>query len=40
MTVKVVAAPKALEIGEELAKKYGFENFDAMKDRREGQSRG
>ncbi|WP_424362935.1 trigger factor [Methylocystis parvus] len=32
VTVKGVAAPKALEIGEELAKKYGFENFDAMKE--------
>lgn len=32
VTVKAVAAPKSLEIGEELAKKYGFENFDAMKE--------
>jgi len=32
VTVKAVAAPKALEIGEELATKYGFENFDAMKE--------
>lgn len=31
VTVKAVAAPKATEIGEELATKYGFENFDAMK---------
>jgi trigger factor len=31
VTVKAVAAPKSLEIGEELATKYGFENFDAMK---------
>ncbi len=31
VTVKVIEAPKPLEIGEELAKKYGFENFDAMK---------
>lgn len=31
VTVKAVAAPKALEIGEELATKYGFENFEAMK---------
>ena len=31
VTVKAVAAPKSLEIGEELAKKYGFETFDAMK---------
>jgi trigger factor len=31
VTVKAVAAPKALEIGDELATKYGFENFDAMK---------
>ncbi|MGJ0509230.1 MAG: trigger factor [Methylocystis sp.] len=32
VTVKAVAAPKAIEIGEELAKKYGFETFDAMKE--------
>ncbi|KAF2992298.1 trigger factor [Methylocystis sp. MJC1] len=32
VTVKAIAAPKSLEIGEELAKKYGFENFDAMKE--------
>ncbi|WP_442756711.1 trigger factor [Methylocystis sp. JAN1] len=32
VTVKAVAAPKPLEIGEELAKKYGFESFDAMKE--------
>jgi trigger factor len=32
VTVKAVAAPKSLEIGEELAKKYGFENFEAMKE--------
>lgn len=32
VTVKAVAAPTAMEIGEELAKKYGFENFDAMKE--------
>jgi trigger factor len=31
VTVKAVAAPKSLEIGEELATKYGFENFDAMR---------
>lgn len=31
VTVKAVAAPTSLEIGEDLAKKYGFENFDAMK---------
>jgi trigger factor len=31
VTVKGVAAPKALEVGEELATKYGFENFEAMK---------
>lgn len=31
VTVKAVAAAKPLEIGEDLAKKYGFENFDAMK---------
>jgi trigger factor len=31
VTVKDVSAPKALGIGEELATKYGFENFDAMK---------
>jgi trigger factor len=32
VTMKAVAAPKPLEIGEELAKKYSFENFDAMKE--------
>jgi trigger factor len=32
VTVKAAAAPKALEIGEELAKKYGFEDFGAMKE--------
>jgi trigger factor len=31
VTVKAVAAPKATELGEALATKYGFENFDAMK---------
>lgn len=31
VTVKAVAAPKPLEIGEELATKYGFENFEAMR---------
>ena len=31
VTVKAVAAPKPVEIGEALATKYGFENFDAMK---------
>ena len=29
--VKAISSPKTLEIGEELAKKYGFESFDAMK---------
>ncbi|PPD45820.1 MAG: trigger factor [Methylocystis sp.] len=32
VTVKAVAAAKSLEIGEELATKYGFENFEAMKE--------
>lgn len=31
VTVKAVAAPKALGIGEELAKKYGFESAEIMK---------
>jgi trigger factor len=31
VTVKAVAAPKSLEIDEELAKKYGFESLEAMK---------
>jgi len=30
VTVKAVAAPKALGLDEELAKKYGFESFEAM----------
>ena len=30
VTVKAVSAPKALEVGEELAKKYGFESLEAM----------
>jgi trigger factor len=31
VTVKSVSAPKSLGLDEELAKKYGFESFDAMK---------
>jgi trigger factor len=31
VTVKAVAAPKSLGVGEELATKYGFESLDAMK---------
>jgi len=30
VTVKSIASPKTLEIGEELAKKFGFDSFDAM----------
>jgi trigger factor len=32
VTIKEIAAPKSLEVGEELAKKYGFESFDALRE--------
>ena len=31
VVVKSISSPKTVEIGEELAKKYGFESYDAMK---------
>jgi len=31
VVVKSISSPKTLEIGEELAKKYGFESYEAMK---------
>lgn len=29
--IKAISSPKTMEIGEELAKKYGFESFEVMK---------